>query len=46
MKLMKVALIIAGACAVIYAGYIATLAALLVKAHNEDNEVEKVRHVI
>ena len=46
MKLMKVALITAGACAVVYAGYIATLTALLVKAHNEDNEVEEVRHVI
>jgi hypothetical protein len=44
MKLMKVALITAGVCAVAYAGYIATLAALLVKAHNED--VEEVRQVI
>jgi hypothetical protein len=44
MKLMKVALITAGACAVVYAGYLATLTALLVKAHNED--IEEVRHVI
>lgn len=38
MKLMKIALIAAGTCAVVYVGYIATLAALLVKAHNEDSK--------
>jgi hypothetical protein len=46
MKLMQVALITAGVCAVAYAGYIATLTAVLVKAHNEGNEVEEVRQVI
>ena len=35
MKLMKVALITTGACAVVYAGYMATITALLVRAYNE-----------
>jgi hypothetical protein len=47
MKLMKVALIAAGASAAACVGYFATLTAILVKIHNEGNEdVEEVRQVI
>ena len=44
MKVAKVALIAVGASALICAGYFAVLTALLVRAHNEDDEdVEEVR---
>lgn len=47
MKAAKVALIAAGASAVICAGYFAALTALLIRAHNEDDEdIEEVRQVI
>ena len=47
MKAVKVALITAGASALVCAGYFAVLTALLVRAHNKEAEdIEEVRQVI
>ena len=47
MKAAKIALIAAGTSALVCAGYFAALTALLVRAHNEDDEdIEEVRQVI